>query len=60
VVKDWGLFFPYSLLTVGMGVLSQEGLTPTELLWFLAANLLYAILFSALALHRLKQPEGLV
>ncbi len=60
VVKDWGLFFPYSLLTVGMGVLSQEGLTPTELLWFLAANLLYAILFSALALHRLKRPEGLV
>lgn len=60
VVKDWGLLFPYSLLTVGMGVLSQEGLTPAELLCFLAVNLLYAILFSALALHRLKRPEGLV
>lgn len=60
VVNDWGLYFPYSLLTIGMGVLSQEGLTTAELLGFLTSNLLYTILFSTLALRRLKHPEGLV
>ena len=41
-IRELGMFFPHSLLTIGMGVLSQSGLTSIhELILFLTMNILY-------------------
>ncbi|WP_340022497.1 ABC transporter permease [Paenibacillus sp. FSL K6-1096] len=53
-VLKLGLLFPYSLLTIGMGVLTQRGLTPAENLLFFLMNLLYLLLLSAWSIRRMK------
>ncbi|MBM7855037.1 hypothetical protein JOC37_001420, partial [Desulfohalotomaculum tongense] len=52
-----GMFFPYSLLSIGMGVLSQEGLTTTDNIQFFVMNILFTILFSSFTIHRLKTAD---
>lgn len=57
-VLKMGMFFPHSLLTIGMGVLSQEGMGSIgrEVL-FLGINLSYLIIISTGAIHRMKTED---
>ncbi|UNK16179.1 ABC transporter permease [Paenibacillus sp. N3/727] len=52
-----GMLFPFSLLTIGMSVLSQQDLTRTENLAFLLMNGIYIILFAVWSIHRLKHKD---
>ncbi|MEK4043865.1 ABC transporter permease [Paenibacillus sp. FSL H8-0048] len=53
-VLKLGLLFPYSLLTIGMGVLTQRGLTPAENLLFFSMSGVYLVILSAWSIRRLK------
>ena len=55
-----GLFFPHSLLTTGMGVLSQTSLSSGENLLFIIMNLLYIVVISACAIHRMRKSDVVV
>jgi len=52
-----GLFFPHSLLTVGMGVLSQTGLSPGENILFFAMCLFYMVADSIGAIYLLQKSD---
>ncbi|MBN6187778.1 ABC transporter permease [Aneurinibacillus sp. BA2021] len=56
-VTHFGLFFPHSLLTIGMGVLSQTSLSSGESLLFIIMNLLYIVVISAGAIHRMRKAD---
>ncbi|GAA0398348.1 ABC transporter permease [Paenibacillus motobuensis] len=56
-VMKIGLYFPYSLLTIGMGVLSQESLTAADTLQFFLMNSLFILLTSAIAIRWLKNSD---
>lgn len=56
-VAKLGMFFPYSLLTIGMGVLSQESLTTGNIGLFFVVNIIFIITISGLAIHRLKKAD---
>lgn len=57
-VLDLGMFFPYSLLTMGMGVLSQSGFSSqSDYVLFLITNLLYIIVISLLAIHWMRKKD---
>ncbi|CQR57822.1 ABC transporter permease [Paenibacillus riograndensis] len=53
-VLKLGLLFPYSLLTIGMGVLTQRGLTLAENLLFFIMNGVYIVLLSVWSIRRLR------
>jgi len=57
-VAKLGLIFPHSLLTIGMGVLSQQSLPAAEIGLFYAMTSLYVILVSALAIRRLRTADA--
>lgn len=52
-----GMLFPYSLLTIGMGVLSQKGLSSSENIVFLLMNCLFILLFATWSIRRLKYKD---
>ncbi|HHV12724.1 MAG TPA: ABC transporter permease subunit [Clostridiales bacterium] len=52
-----GLFFPHSLLTTGMGVLSQTSLSSGENLLFIIMNLLYIVVISTGAIYRMRKSD---
>ncbi len=52
-----GMFFPYSLLTIGMGILQQKCIMGSENLLFIIMNLLFTILFSFISIYRLKNTD---
>ncbi|WP_438497230.1 ABC transporter permease [Paenibacillus sp. IHBB 3054] len=56
-VAKIGMLFPYSLLTIGMSVLSQRDLTPAENLSFFFMNVTFIALFAAWSIHRLKHKD---
>jgi hypothetical protein len=56
-VFDLGLYFPHSLLTVGMGVLSQTGLPRGELALYLAMNGLYMAAPGAWVIRRMRTSD---
>lgn len=57
-VMDLGLFFPHSLLTIGMGVLNQTGFSSyREHVLFLLVNLFYMIIISLLAIRWLSKKD---
>lgn len=56
-VGKLGMFFPYSLLTIGMGVLSQENLTAIQNIQFFAMNIIFVILVSTFSILRLKKAD---
>ncbi|KYH34545.1 ABC-2 family transporter protein [Clostridium tepidiprofundi DSM 19306] len=56
IIKS-GMFFPHSLLSIGMGMLSQEGLSIADNIQFFVMSILFTILFSSLAIHRLKTAD---
>lgn len=49
-----GLFFPFSLLIVGMSVLSQENLTIIQHILFWIVNMAFIIIFATMSIQRLK------
>ncbi|WP_232698533.1 ABC transporter permease [Brevibacillus daliensis] len=56
-VTNMGMFFPYSLLTIGIGALSQESLTGVENSLFLIMNLIFISAFSSFAIYRLQKND---
>lgn len=56
-VTHLGMFFPHSLLTTGMGVLSQTSLTSGERLLFIIMNLLYIVFISTCAIRRMRKSD---
>ena len=56
-VAKFGIFFTHSLLTIGMSALSQESLTGTENILFLIMNILFSIIFSFIAIYKLKKTD---
>ncbi|AJS58188.1 ABC transporter permease [Paenibacillus sp. IHBB 10380] len=56
-VMNLGMFFPYSLLTIGMGVISQESLTNSDIIQFLAMNIIFIVIISVLTIRRLKKVD---
>ncbi|ANY70510.1 multidrug ABC transporter permease [Paenibacillus sp. BIHB 4019] len=56
-VAKAGLFFPHSLLTIGMGVLSPESLPPQQQLTVVIVNLFYIAAFSAGAIYRMRTAD---
>ncbi|MEJ8544729.1 ABC transporter permease [Brevibacillus borstelensis] len=56
-VMKLGMLFPYSLLTIGMGVLSQESLTNVESGLFFVMNSLFIIIVSAIAIRQLSKKD---
>lgn len=56
-VADLGLIFPHSLLTIGMGVLSQKSISSRESLLFFIMNLIYIAAISAGAIHQVRKSD---
>lgn len=52
-----GMLFPHSLLTIGMGVLSQTGLTRTQNILFMLMNIAFILIFAFWSIHRLKTKD---
>ncbi|SDE43745.1 hypothetical protein SAMN02799630_03359 [Paenibacillus sp. UNCCL117] len=52
-----GLFFPFSLLTIGMSVLSQDKLTAVQSNLFWVMNMVFIITFVSMSIHRLKTKD---
>lgn len=60
-VIDLGMFFPHSLLTIGMGVLSQIGFSSVfQHLLFVIINLTYSIIFGFYAIKWMKKNDVVV
>lgn len=56
-VMKLGMYFPYSLLTIGMGVLSQNSLTAGDTLLFFIMNSLFILLISVVAIRWLRNSD---
>ncbi|MCI1696162.1 ABC transporter permease [Aneurinibacillus aneurinilyticus] len=56
-VNHLGMFYPYSLLTIGMGVLSQDSLAMMEHVLFYGMSGLFIILFCISGIRRLKKTD---
>jgi hypothetical protein len=52
-----GLFFPFSLLTIGMSVLSQDKLVVLQNILFWAMNIAFVIIFASIFIHQLKNKD---
>lgn len=56
-VAKLGLFFPFSLLTIGMRVLSQDQLTTIQNILFWLINFAFMIIFASRSIRRLKSKD---
>lgn len=56
-ISKLGLFFPFSLLTIGMSVLSQDKLNDMQITMFWLINMIFIIIFSSLSIRRLKNKD---
>lgn len=56
-INELGLFFPFSLLTIGMSVLSQDKLTGIQNILFWGMNLVFIYVFALISIHRLKNKD---
>lgn len=52
-----GLFFPFSLLTIGMSVLSQDKLVVLQNILFWSMNMAFVIIFASIFIHQLKNKD---
>lgn len=52
-----GVFFPFSLLTIGMSVLSQDKLTIVQNILFWLMNMAFIIIFASMSIRRLKNKD---
>lgn len=56
-ITKLGMFFPFSLLTIGMSVLNQDQLSDTQSLLFWSVNMIFIIIFSTMSIRRLKNKD---
>lgn len=56
-IAKLGLLFPFSLLTIGMSVLSQDKLTVLQNIQFWAMNMAFVVIFASIFIHRLKNKD---
>jgi lantibiotic transport system permease protein len=56
-IAKLGLLFPFSLLTIGMSVLSQDKLTGLQNIQFWAMNMAFVVIFASIFIHRLKNKD---
>lgn len=56
-IAKLGIFFPYSLLNIGMSVMSQDKLTDMQNLLFWMINLAFIIIFASMSIRRLKNQD---
>jgi Uncharacterized protein conserved in bacteria len=56
-IAKLGLFFPFSLLTIGMSVLSQDKLTDIQNILFWVMNMVFIITFVSMSIRRLKKKD---
>lgn len=56
-ITKLGMFFPFSLLTIGMSVLNQDKLSDTQSLLFWSVNMIFIIIFSTMSIRRLKNKD---
>ncbi|WP_405080762.1 ABC transporter permease [Paenibacillus chitinolyticus] len=52
-----GIFFPFSLLTIGMSVLSQDKLTIVQNILFWVMNMAFILIFASMSIRRLKNKD---
>jgi hypothetical protein len=52
-----GIFFPFSLLTIGMSVLNQDKLTYVQNILFWVVNMVLIIIFASMSIHRFKNKD---
>ncbi|MFD3448911.1 ABC transporter permease [Microbacteriaceae bacterium 4G12] len=56
-IAKLGIFFPYSLLTIGMSVMSQDKLTSIQNFLFWVVNMAFIIIFASMSIRRLKNKD---
>ncbi|GGG88521.1 ABC transporter permease [Paenibacillus radicis (ex Gao et al. 2016)] len=56
-VMKLGLYFPYSLLTIGMGVISQESLSASDRIRFWTMCILFIVIVAGMTIRRLKKVD---
>lgn len=56
-VAGLGMYFPHSLLTIGMGVLSQTSLSSGNMLLFAVMNLFYMAVILLVAIYRMCKAD---
>lgn len=57
MLKGYGMFFPYSLLSLGLGSVSQKGLSANDNLLFAGMTVLFIAVFSLWGIGRLKRKD---
>ncbi|MCM3342140.1 ABC transporter permease [Paenibacillus sp. MER TA 81-3] len=56
-IAKLGMFFPFSLLNIGMRVMSQDKLTDMQNFLFWMINLAFIIIFASMSIRRLKNND---
>ncbi|MCR8980893.1 ABC transporter permease [Brevibacillus laterosporus] len=56
-IAKLGIYFPFSLLTIGMNVLSQDKLTDIQNILFWVVNMAFIIIFASMSIRRLKNKD---
>jgi len=54
-IAKLGLFFPFSLLTIGMSVLNQDKLSVTDNMLFWVMSMVFFVIFVLISIRRLKK-----
>jgi len=56
-IAKLGILFPFSLLNIGMRVMSQDKLTDMQIFLFWMINLAFIIIFASMSIRRLKNKD---
>ncbi|QDD87339.1 ABC transporter permease [Bacillus cereus] len=56
-IGKFGILFPFSLLNIGMSVMSQDKLTDMQNFLFLVINMAFVIIFASRSIRRLKNKD---
>ncbi|EOQ04700.1 hypothetical protein KOY_04875 [Bacillus cereus VDM021] len=56
-IINFGMFFPFSLLTIGMSALSQEGLSDVQSVLFWVMNTAFIVIFASISILQLKNKD---
>ncbi len=59
-VVKLGMIFPYSLLSIGMGIISQQSISGIQWIIFFVVNLFYIVLISRVTIRRMKKIDVVV
>lgn len=56
-IANLGLFFPHSMMVVGMGVISQKSISPGDMIIFFIMNIIYIVAISTFAIRWIKKSD---